>query len=69
MLLPLEAFRRQAQVREAPQEGLEDNLRLQPDEWRANAEMYAYAKTEVTPFIAGNVKTIRMGKSLWVAVC
>jgi hypothetical protein len=69
MFLPLEGVRRQPEFREAPQEALEDDLSLQPDERCADAEVNPHTKSEMTSFIAGDVEAIGIFKSLRVAVC
>lgn len=68
MLLPFQGLGRQADARETPQNGIEHDFRLEPDEWRANAKVDAEPKAEVTALIAGDVELIRVRKSPRVAI-
>ena len=68
MLLPFQRLGRQADARETPQNGIEHDFRLEPDEWRANTKVDAESKAEVTTFIAGDVELIGVRKPPRVAI-
>ena len=68
MFLPFQVIGRQSKIGETAQDGFKDDLCLQPDERRADAEMDPHPKPEVTSLAAGDVEPVRVREALGVAV-